>query len=265
MEKKMKLENKWALVTGGSRGIGKGICIGLANEGCNVVINYVNNSEAAEETAGEIRKLGVSAEIAKANVGSRVEVDAMISDIAGRHQIDILVSNAGVVDMQPFLEITPEAWSFQLETNLLGAFNIGQAVGRHFVENKLKGKVVFVTSFNQEVPNGSQGVYSITKSGVKMLAKVMALELAEHGINVNTIAAGAVVTDINRKQVEMFPGLVDRLNRIIPLHRWGTVEDMANAAVFLSSSDSDYVTGSTIFVEGGIMINNGMMINVVEE
>lgn len=261
----MKLENRWALVTGGSRGIGKGICVGLAKEGCNVVVNYVSNKAAAEETARELEKLGVAAETAQANVGQRDQVDRMIKEITGSHPLHILVSNAGVVDMQPFLEITPEAWDFQMNTNLLGSFNVGQAIGRYFVENSIKGKVTFVTSFNQEVPNGSQGVYSISKSGIKMLAKVMALELSDYGINVNTIAAGAVITDINREQTEMFPGLVERLNRIIPLHRWGTVEDMANAAVFLSSSDSDYVTGSTIFVEGGIMINNGMMINVVEE
>jgi glucose 1-dehydrogenase len=92
----------------------------------------------------------------------------------------------------------------------------------------------------------------------------MALELAEHKINVNTIAAGPVITDINREQVELYPGLVERLNKILPLHRWGTPEDMGAAAVFLASPDADYITGSTIFVEGGIMINNGMMINVVE-
>jgi glucose 1-dehydrogenase len=133
------------------------------------------------------------------------------------------------------------------------------------VANRIPGKVVFVTSFNQEVPNAGQGVYSISKSGIRMLAKTMALELAEHRINVNTIAAGPVITDINREQVELYPGLVERLNKILPLHRWGTPEDMGAAAVFLASPDADYITGSTIFVEGGIMINNGMMINVVDE
>ncbi len=261
----MRLKDKWALVTGGSRGIGKGICIGLAKEGCNVVLNYVGNRAAAEETVGILQDLGVAAEAIQANVGIRADVERMIAEATASHQLDILVGNAGVVDMQPFLEITPEAWSYQMDTNLLGSFNIGQVMGRYFVDNNISGKIVFVTSFNQEVPNATQGVYSISKSGIKMLAKVMALELAEYGINVNTIAAGAVITDINKKQVEMFPGLVDRLNKIIPLHRWGTVEDMAHAAVYLASSESDYVTGSTIFVEGGIMINNGMMINVVEE
>lgn len=261
----MKLKDKWALVTGGSRGIGRGICKGLAKEGCNVAVNYVSNKGAADETVSELTSIGVKAEAVKASVAKRDEVVGMIKEITTDHTLDILVSNAGVVDMQPFLEITPEAWDYQMDTNLLGSFNIGQEIGRYFVDAGIAGKVVFVTSFNQEVPNGSQGVYSITKSGVKMLAKVMALELAEYGIKVNTIAAGPVITDINKKQVEMFPGLVERLNKIIPLHRWGTVDDMAHAAVFLSSSDSDYITGSTLFVEGGIMINNGMMINVVEE
>ena len=138
-------------------------------------------------------------------------------------------------------------------------------MARYFVANGIRGKIAFVTSFNQEVPNAGQGVYSITKSGIHMLAKSMALELAEHKINVNTIAAGPVVTDINREQVQLYPGLVERLSRILPLHRWGTPEDIGAAAAFLVSPDADYITGSTIFVEGGIMINNGMMINVVED
>ena len=263
--KEMKLENKWALVTGGSRGIGRGICIALAKEGCSVAVNYVGNREAAESVAAEVKTLGVDAVTVQANVADRDAVDRMIRQVTKSRRLDILIGNAGVVDMQPFLEITPEAWDYQIDTNLLGSFNVGQAAARYFADSGIPGKVVFITSFNQEVPNGSQGVYSISKSGIKMLAKVMALELAEYGIKVNTVAAGPVITDINREQVEKFPGLVERLEKIIPLHRWGTAEDMAKAAVFLASSDSDYVTGSTIFVEGGIMINNGMMINIVED
>lgn len=261
----MKLENKWALVTGGSRGIGRGICIALAKEGCSVAVNYVGNREAAESVAAEVKTLGVDAVTVQANVADRDAVDRMIRQVTKSRRLDILIGNAGVVDMQPFLEITPEAWDYQIDTNLLGSFNVGQAAARYFADSGIPGKVVFITSFNQEVPNGSQGVYSISKSGIKMLAKVMALELAEHGIKVNTVAAGPVITDINREQVEKFPGLVERLEKIIPLHRWGTAEDIAKVAVFLASSDSDYVTGSTIFVEGGIMINNGMMINIVED
>ncbi|HHT78444.1 MAG TPA: SDR family oxidoreductase [Actinobacteria bacterium] len=261
----MRLKNKWALITGGGRGIGKGISIELAKEGCNVVVNYVSDPGKAEETVKELKNLGVQAYSIKADVSNRCEVDRMISEIISKNELDILINNAGVVKFEPFLEITKEAWDFQMNINLVGAFNVGQEVARYLVKRNKGGKIVFVTSFNQEVPNGSQGVYSITKSAIKMLAKSMALELAEYKINVNTIAAGAVITDINKVQIEEFPGLVDRLNKIIPLHRWGTPEDMGKAAVFLSSADCDYVTGSTIFVEGGIMINNGMLINVSEQ
>jgi len=261
----MRLENKWALVTGGSRGIGKGICIELAKEGCNIVVNYVSDPKIANDTVSEIKNLGVSSYSFKADVSNRDEVNNMIYEITKNNELDILISNAGVVKFEPFLEITKEAWDFQMNINLVGAFNVGQEVAKYMVKRNKGGKIIFVTSFNQEVPNAGQGVYSITKSAMKMLAKVMALELCEYKINVNTIAAGAVVTDINKVQIEMYPGLIERLNKIIPLHRWGTPQDMGKAAVFLASNDSDYITGSTIFVEGGIMINNGMMINVVED
>ena len=261
----MKLKNKWALVTGGSRGIGKGISLELAREGCNIIVNYVSSTDKAEETVSEIKSFEVDSYALKADVADRDEVNKMFKVITEKNELDIVISNAGVVDLEPFLEISRKSWDFQLNTNLLGSFNIGQEAARYFVENNKKGKVVFVTSFNQEVPNAQQGVYSITKSGIKMLARVMALELSEYKINVNIIAAGAVVTDINKEQVRKFPGLVERLSKIIPLHRWGTPEDMGKAAVFLSSNDSDYITGSTIFVEGGIMINNGMMINIVDD
>jgi glucose 1-dehydrogenase len=261
----VKLKGKWALVTGGGRGIGRGICLKLAEEGCNIAVNYTSDKAAAEETVKRLEKMGVEAYGVKADVSNRAEVEAMVGSITKRNRLDILIGNAGVVRFEPFLEISREGWDFQMNINLLGSFNVGQEVARYFVANRIPGKVVFVTSFNQEVPNAGQGVYSISKSGIRMLAKTMALELAEHRINVNTIAAGPVITDINREQVELYPGLVERLNKILPLHRWGTPEDMGAAAVFLASPDADYITGSTIFVEGGIMINNGMMINVVDE
>ncbi len=180
----MKLEGKWALVTGGSRGIGRGICNSLAAEGCNVVVNYTRHPQAAEEVVAELTRGGVQAWSVKADVSNRVEVDAMVRSVTGRHQLDILVGNAGVVRFEPFLEITREGWDFQMNVNLVGSFNVGQEVARYFVARKIRGKIAFVTSFNQEVPNAGQGVYSISKSGIRMLARTMALELAEHGITV---------------------------------------------------------------------------------
>jgi NAD(P)-dependent dehydrogenase (short-subunit alcohol dehydrogenase family) len=214
----------------------------LAEEGCNLAVNYTSNQAAADETVRQLEKRGVEAYAVRADVSRRDEVDTMVKTVTERNRLDILVGNAGVVRFEPFLEITREGWDFQMNVNLLGSFNVGQAVARYFVANKVPGKVVFVTSFNQEVPNTGQGVYSISKSGIRMLAKTMALELAEYKINVNTIAAGPVITDINREQVELYPGLVERLNKILPLHRWGTPEDMGAAAVFLASPDADYIT-----------------------
>ena len=186
----------------------------------------------------------------------------MIAEITEKNKLDILVNNAGVIKFQPILEVRKEDWDFQMNTNLVGAFNVSQEVAKYFVKRGKGGKIIFITSFNQEVPAIEQGVYSITKSGIKMLAKSLALELAKYKINVNTIAAGPVKTDMNIGQEKKFPGLIDRLRKIIPLNRWGTVEDIGKAVVYLASSDSDYVTGSTLYVEGGIMINNGIMINV---
>ncbi len=255
------MQVKWALVTGGSRGIGKGICIELAKKGCNVIVNYLSDEKQAADTVSRVKALGAEAYKLQADVSKRKEVDEMVEDISSRDGLDILVNNAAVVKFEPFLEITRDSWEFQMEINLAGAFNVGQEVARHMVEKKIKGKIVFISSFNQEVPNHSMAAYCITKSGIRMLAKSMALELSEHNINVNLVASGPVLTDINKPQVKQFPGLKERIEKIAPLQRWGTVEDIAKAAVFLASPDSDYVTGSTIFVEGGIMINNGMFVN----
>lgn len=256
-KRRKKLIGEWALVTGGSRGIGKSICIELAKEGANVIINYVNNKEAAENVLEEIKKYDVEAYTIKADVRDRNQVQKMIDGIILKNPIDILINNAAMVEWQPFLEITSDSWNRIFKVNLYGAFNVGQIVAREMVNRNKGGKIVIVTSINQEVPNLEQGVYSITKSGLKMLAKVMALELSKYNITVNTIAAGAVPTDINKQQIIKFPGCVERYSSQVPLGRWGKPEEIAYAAVFLSTSpDSDYITGSTIFVEGGIMINN---------
>jgi NAD(P)-dependent dehydrogenase (short-subunit alcohol dehydrogenase family) len=260
-----KLIGKWALVTGGSRGIGKAICLELAKEGANIVVNYIANNEAASSTVKEIKDLGVDAYSVCTDVSEREQVQNMVDIIIKNNPIDILVNNAGIVEFQPFLKITPESWDRIYRTNLLGAFNVCQLVSREMVKMNKGGKIVIISSINQDIPNLQQGVYSITKSGLKMLAMVMALELSSLKINVNLIASGAVPTDINKQQIINFPGCVDRYSNVTPLGRWGKPEEIAYATVFLSTSpDSDYITGSTIYVEGGIMINNCWAQNKVD-
>jgi NAD(P)-dependent dehydrogenase (short-subunit alcohol dehydrogenase family) len=263
--RRKKLLGKWALVTGGSRGIGRSIAIELAKEGANIVINYHSNDKSANQTIDDIKKLGQQSYAVKADVSNRDQVQNMINEIVKNNPIDILINNAGIVEFEPFLKITPESWDRIYRTNLWGGFNVGQLVSREMVKRGKGGKIVYVTSINQEVPSLSQGVYSITKGGLKLLAKVMALELSEHNINVNIIGSGAVPTDINQQQREDFPGMEERYENITPLGRWGKPEDIAHLAVFLSTSpDSDYITGCTIFVDGGVMINNTWFINKVD-
>ena len=132
----MKLKDKWALVTGGSRGIERGICISLAKEGCNVAVNYTRHADAAEEVVRELKGCGVQSFSVKADVSSRAEVDEMVRTVTGRVRLDILVGNAGVVRFEPFLEISREGWDFQMNVNLLGSFNVGQEVARYFVAHR---------------------------------------------------------------------------------------------------------------------------------
>jgi len=260
-----KLTGRWALVTGGSRGIGKAICLELAKEGASIVVNYISNNDAAISTVKEIKDLGVDAYQICADVSEREQVQNMVNAIIKNNPIEILVNNAGIVEFQPFLGITPESWDRIYRTNLLGAFNVCQLVAREMVKINNGGKIVIISSINQDVPNLQQGVYSITKSGLKMLAKVMALELCSYKINVNLIASGAVPTDINKQQIINFPGCIERYSNVTPIGRWGKPEEIAYATVFLSTSpDSDYITGSTIYVEGGIMLNNCWSQNKVD-
>ncbi|MGM0366773.1 MAG: SDR family NAD(P)-dependent oxidoreductase [Actinomycetota bacterium] len=262
--RRKKLLGKWALVTGGSRGIGRSIAIELAKEGANVVINYHSNDRKAQQTAAEIKELSRQSYAVKADVSDRGQVQDMVNEITKNNPLDILINNAGIVEFEPFLEITPQGWDKIYRTNLWGGFNAGQLVSREMVKRGRGGKIVYVTSINQEVPSLSQGVYCITKGGLRMLAKVMALELSKYNINVNIIGSGAVPTDINQQQRKDFPGMEERYEDITPLGRWGKPEDIAHTAVFLSTSpDSDYITGSTIFVDGGVMINNAWFINKV--
>jgi len=263
--RRKKLIGKWALVTGGSRGIGKAIAIELAKEGANVVVNYVSNDKEATKTVNEVKKIGQDSYAMKADVSDRNQVQNMASEIVKNNPIDILINNAGIVEFQPFLKITPESWERVYRTNLLGGFNVGQLVAIGMVKRNKGGKIVYVTSINQEAPSLQQGVYSITKGGLKLLARVMALELSDYNINVNIIAAGAIPTDINEQQRIDFPGIEERYSSITPLRRWGKPEDIAHTAVFLSiSPDSDYITGCTIFVDGGVMINNAWFINKID-
>lgn len=249
----MKLKDRIALVTGGSRSIGRAIAIGLAREGAHVAVNYVRHKEAAAETVDQIRSLGRRALAVQADTSVRAEVERMVSQtLAEFGRIDILVNNAGALTMKPFLDLTEEEWDSIVSTNLKGYFLVSQSVAREMVKRG-RGKIINVTSEAQQKALPNLAHYCASKAGAYMLSRTMALELARYHINVNIIAPGPTLTDLNRERYRD-PAVLERRVAGIPLGRMGNPEDIVGAAVYLASDDADHVTGAVIAVDGGTTI-----------
>ena len=246
----MKLAKKVALVTGGSRSIGRAIALGFAREGADVAVNYVSNTEEAQSTVRDIEALGRQALAVKADTSKRAEVEAMVNDVWERFgQIDILVNNAGVQKRVFFLELEEKDWDWMLGVNLKGYYLVGQAVAAR-MKARGHGAIVNISSEAAGFPAQRMTAYCVSKAGVAMLTKCMALELAQYGIRVNALAPGLTRTDINRKDLEDEEFLKMRVARI-PLGRVMNPEDLVGAALFLASSDSETATGTTLQVDGG--------------
>lgn len=246
----MKLEGKVALVTGGSRSIGRAIGLAFAREGASVAVNYISHAEAAQSAVREIEALGRRALAVRADTSRRSQVQAMVEEIETRlGPIDILVNNAGVQKRVFFLDLAEEDWDWMLGVNLKGYFLVGQAVATR-MKARGRGKIINVSSEAAGFPAQRMTAYCVSKAGVAMLTKCMALELAPHGIRVNALAPGLVRTDINRKDLEDESFLKMRVARI-PLGRVMNPEDLVGAAVFLASPESDSMTGATLQVDGG--------------
>ncbi len=248
----MRLEGKKALVTGGGRGIGRGIAIRLAREGADVVIDYLNNEDNARESKAEIEAAGrrgmiVQADISRVNDARRV-IDEAVREMGS---LDILVNNAGVEKHAPFVDVSEEDFDLVLNVNLKGPFFVSQAFSRYLIRSKRPGKIINISSVHEEIPFPGYAAYCASKGGIRMLTRDLAVELGAHGITVNNIAPGAIETEMNRSLLDDRPRL-DRLLGQIPLGRMGRPGDVAAVAAFLASSDADYVTGATYFVNGGL-------------
>lgn len=248
----MRLAGCRALVTGGSRSIGRGIALGLAQEGADVVVNYRSDRDAAERTAAEIRGLGRRAATVAGNTGVREDVDRLVAEaVAALGGLDLLVNNAGILRRTPFLEIAEAEWDAILDVNLKGYFLTGQAVARHMVERGVAGAIVNVSSAGQAVAAPNLTHYCVAKAGVEMLTKQMALELAPHRIRVNAVCPGLIETDLNRKDLAN-PEFRERRLARIPLKEIGVPEDVVGAIVFLASGqEARLVTGASVFIDGG--------------
>ena len=245
------LENKVALVTGASRGIGKEIALSLAKEGAAVILNYNGSKEKAESAAEEIRAAGGKAEIYQCNVSDFEACGAMIQDLIKQYgKIDILVNNAGITRDGLLMKMSEEDFDAVLGTNLKGAFNTIRHMSRYFLKQKC-GKIINISSVSGILGNAGQANYSASKAGVIGLTKSVARELASRGINVNAIAPGFIATDMVEAMTEDAKA---KMTDAIPLKRIGTTKDIANMAVFLASDASDYITGQVFAVDGGMSI-----------
>jgi glucose 1-dehydrogenase len=248
----MRLPGRRALVTGGSRSIGRGLALGLAREGADVVVNYRSDREAAERTAGEVRALGRRAAVVQGDTSVRAEVERLLESAVGAlGGLDLLVNNAGVLRRTPFLEIPESEWDEILDTNLKGYFLVGQAVARHMVDRQVAGAIVNVSSAGQLVAAPNLTHYCAAKAGVEMLTKQMALELAPYRIRVNAVCPGLIETDLNRKDIAD-PAFRERRLARIPLREIGTPDDVVGAVVYLASSEeARLVTGASLFIDAG--------------
>ena len=246
----MKLEGQVALVTGGSRSIGRAVALAFAREGAAVAVNYVSHAEEAQSAVREIEKQGRRALAVRADTSQRAQVQAMVDEVTTRlGPIDVLINNAGVQKRVFFLELDEADWDWMLGVNLKGYFLVGQAVAAR-MKARGRGKIINVSSEAAGFPAPRMTAYCVSKAGVAMLTKCMALELAPYGIRVNALAPGLTRTDINRKDLEDDTFLKARLTRI-PLGRVMAPEDLVGAAIFLASADSDMMTGMTLQVDGG--------------
>lgn len=247
----MSLVGKNALVTGGSRGIGKAIALKLSSNGVNVAISYINNKEKAKEVVDEIEKNGVKGIALKADISKDEDVLNMVKVIETElGVIDILVNNAGITRDNLIIRMKPDEWDDVIGTNLKGTYLCTKSVVRGMMKKRY-GKIINIASVVGITGNLGQGNYSASKAGVIGFTKSMARELASRGINVNAVAPGFIETDMTEILEE---DIKNSLVKSIPMGRIGKPEDIANIVIFLASEISDYITGQVINVDGGMVI-----------
>ncbi|MCT2344253.1 3-oxoacyl-[acyl-carrier-protein] reductase [Niallia taxi] len=245
----MKLDGKTALVTGGSRGIGRAIALKLAKEGANVAVNYAGSAALANEVVEEIKQLGKDAIAIQCDVSNGESVANMIKETIDHFgSLDILVNNAGITRDNLLMRMKEAEWDDVINTNLKGVFHCTKAVTRQMMKQR-KGRIINITSIVGVTGNPGQANYVAAKAGVIGLTKTTAKELAARNITVNAVAPGFITTDMTDKLPE---DVKNAMLSQIPLAKFGEPDDIANAVVFLASDESNYITGQTIHIDGGM-------------
>jgi glucose 1-dehydrogenase len=256
------LTGKTALITGASSGIGQAIAIRLAQEGCNIAINYRKSAEEAEETeaiamqkaCGQVEECGVKSFLIQGDVSKEQDILEMMEAVTQQFgSLDILINNAGIQTESASHEISTEDFDKILSVNLRGAFLCARESIKHFLSRNYPGVIINISSVHEIIPRPLYLSYSMSKGGMGNMTKTLALEYAGLGIRVNAIAPGATITPINEAWVND-PEKKQSVSSHIPMNRPGTAEEMAAAVAFLASDEATYITGQTLFIDGGLTL-----------
>jgi len=247
----MRLQGKVAIVTGGSRGIGRAIVLAFAREGAKVAVVYKGSQEAAESLVKEVEAGGGTARAYQCDVADVGSVDACVKQVEEElGGVDVLVNNAGVIHDGLFVQMEPEHWNKVIQTNLGGTYNFCRAVTYPMMK-KRAGRIINVSSVAATHVNPGQANYAASKGAINSFTRALAVEIAKRGVTVNAIAPGFIATDMSAAVRNKAGDLIEKM---IPMKRVGSPEDVAKVAVFLASPDSSYITGQVITVDGGLSL-----------
>ena len=255
----MKLQGKVAVVTGAGTGIGQAIAVAFAENGASVVVDYVGKASVSEETIQKIRAIGGRAVGINADISLPDQVSGLIQEtVTTFGKLDIFVNNAGIEKKIAFVDYPLQEWGKIMAVNLTGPFLCSQAAAKQMILQGGGGRIINISSIHEDLPMPTNAPYCASKGGLRMLMRTIAVELAPHQITVNNIGPGAVYTPIDI-DVESDTRMDDQILAEIPLRRWGKPDEIAKLAVYLASDDAAYITGSTYFIDGGMLRNAGSL------
>ena len=253
------LQGKVAVVTGAGTGIGQGIALAMAKAGASVVVDYVGKAEVAQDSIDQIQRLGGLVLGVDADISNPDDVAMLIQKtVEAFGKLDIFVNNAGLEKKFAFIDYPLDEWQKSMAVNLTGPFLCSQAAAKQMIAQGNGGRIINISSIHEDLPLLTNAPYCASKGGLRMLMRTIAVELAPHQITVNNIGPGAVYTPID-KDVEENKAMNDAILGEIPLGRWGKPEEIGDLAVFLASDKAGYITGSTHFIDGGMLRNAGSL------